>query len=76
MAIHLIIAAGAEDDRVHEGIAEADVDQPRVFQVDSQQHVVELRAETSILTPHPSRQHLHPKSQRGDSNSPNSPFSS
>src|ERR1700679_1736171 len=64
MAIDLIVAAGAKDDRIHEGIAEADIDQPRTFQVDSQQHVIELRTEASILSPHTSRQHLHPESQR------------
>ena len=65
MPVHLIGAAGAKHNGVDKRFSESNIYQPRLLQVDPQQHVIELGAEAALVVSHPRRKHLDPKAQRG-----------
>ena len=66
MSVDLIGTTGAKHDWIDKGVSEAHVHQPRLFQVNSQQHVIELRAKAAIVAAHPGREHLHIEAQCGE----------
>ena len=63
MPIHLVGATGAKHDWIDKRVSESDVHQPWLFQVNPQQHVIELRAEATIVAAHSGRKHLNAKAE-------------
>ncbi len=61
MSVDLIGASSVEDDRIDKRIAETNVNQPRLFELDLQEHVIELRPEAAVVAAHARRKHLHLK---------------
>ncbi len=64
MPIHLIGATRVKDDGIDERVAKADIDQPRLFQFDFQQHVVELGTEAAVFPAHARREHFDMEAHR------------
>ena len=64
MSVDLIGASGMEDDGIDKRIAETNVNQPRLFELDLQEHVIELGSEAAVVAAHARRKHLHLETDR------------